>query len=690
MSQVHRDDSTEQLLQGLDTLSRSIDQKSASLKLLVESNFERFVKAKATIDSVYTEMKTRGAQAITKERRNSRHARRSSYRGSSFSATVPGMGGLLEGDKTKNALTQESEYGTLGIKLSLEGASSQAQDIWGPVLGGHEKEQTLKIVAEALDKHHDAYEAPRLIGDAIKRKDNESLVDEYAKAKRIAEEAHKLGEQLVVNRSRPSNREIQKIVVAARMWSDVQSQVENFKRDIWRRLAVIPYSAGEVPNVKEQHMELISILLELGVEDNPISVWLFNRYDHLKTKIQLTSDRTKAEIEVLRRRLANGRAPTVKVMGSYLQSLSRQGAESKSKTQDAPEIIELWDRIYSYIEDTLGSQGILGEVIEFWQTVRGFIDGKTQRTLPVGLDGESQKHHRLSDQGIVTLQRGTADLVEKVRQNVYSFFVDAPIEDISVLYPPDTPTSAGPPRSPGLPPTSFRDPRFAFTKDHGFPSYPRTGESWERFAFWPPYANSLSGVDYLSRILTLLGSGASDMAGVSAFGKGDNGEALERLRTLVGSARERCVTAICGAWIKDAENIKVLEDWRRSAEQKQITRMPANFQTFETQVLGGMQKILYIPDAMNKSASEDVVLPPPAKILQMVRSQFVTTLYKALSGMVENAEKPLAITNDDADTAFLSPKKNGPVVGASLDTVDASDRVRTPLPHVIFVMFAWR
>lgn len=616
---------------------------------------------------------------MTKERRHSRHASRSSYRGSSIGGSSPGLGGFLQGDKKKNALTPESEYGTLGIKVSLEGAAEQAQEIWGPALGGHEKEQTLKIVQDALDKHKEAYEAPGLIADAIKRKDHEDLVEQYAKAKRIAEEAHKLGEELVAKRRSPGNREIQKIVVAGRMWYDVQKQVEDYKRDIWRRLAVIPYNGATESNVKEQHMELISILLELGVEDNPISVWLFNRYDHLKTKIQVTSDRTKAEIEVLRRRLGNGKAPTIQAMGGYLQSLSRQGRlELKSTGQDSPEILELWERIYSFVDGMLGSHGILGEVLEFWQTVRGFIDGKTQRTLPIGLDGESQKHHRLSDQGIVVLQKGTAELVDMVRQNLYSFFVDAPMEDISVLYPPDTPTSAGPPRSPGMPPTSFRDPRFAFTKDHGFPSYPRNGESWERFAFWPPYANSLSGVDYLSRILTVLGSGASDMAGVSAFGKGDNGEALERLRSLVGSARERCVTAICGAWIKDAENIKVLEDWRRAADQRQITRMPANFQAFESAVLSGMQKILYIPDAMNKSASEDVVLPPPAKILQMVRSQFVTTLYKALSGMVENAERPLAITDEEAETAFLSPKKGGPVIGASLDTVDASDRVSLP------------
>ncbi len=675
---MHRKDSTEQLLRGLDVLTRSIDQKSASLKLLVESNFERFVKAKATIDSVYTEMKTRGAEPKT-ERRRSRHLSRSSYRNSSISA-APGLGGFLAGDKQKNALTKESEYGTLGIKLSLETVAHQAQDIWAPVFAGAEKEQTLKIVADALERHNDAYQTPGLIGDAIKRKDYESIVDEYAKAKRIADEANQLSEELVSKRITPNDRQVQQIVVAGRMWFDVQARIEAFKREIWRRLAVIPYNSGEsennVPSSRDQHMELISILLELGVEDNPIYVWLFTRHDHLKEKINATSERSRAEMEVLRRRLANAKEPTLSAMGSHLQSLSRQGLEIKATIKDSAKVIEMWERGVSFISGMMSSEGILGEVLEFWQTVRGFVDGKTQRTLPVGMDGESRKHHRLSQQGVMDLQKGTAELVDLIRQEIASFFLDAPVEDISVLYTPTTPT--GQPRSPGLPPTSFRDPRFAFNESSNLPAYPRTGEQWERFAFWPPWANSLSSVDYLSRILTMVGTGASDMAGVSAVGKGDNGEALERIRSMVSGARERSVTAICGAWIRDSENIKVLEDWRRAAEKKDITRMPANFTTFEHTILLGLQKILYIPDAQNKSASEDVVLPPQAKILQMVRSQFVTTLYKALSGMVENAERQTPDNEDEFaenKSILRAPAKKGPVIGASLDMVDSSDRV---------------
>lgn len=677
LSQMHRRDTDKELLQGLEYLTRSIDQKSASLKVLVESNFERFVKAKATIDSVYQEMKSRGSEAQPLRRR-SRHSSRGSINTSDVFKAQPGIA-LVLADKSKNALTEQSDYGTLGIKAGLEGVATEAEEIWGPALGGHEKEQALKLVADAVERHRDAYAAASLIGDAIKRKDHESLVEEYAKAKRIADEARSTAEQLMARRAPPSEQQAQQILVAGRMWQDVEKQIEAFKREIWRKLALVQYDgeqSGET-SLRDQHMELIGILLELGVDDNPISVWLFNRYDNLKQKIQSTGNRQKAEIEVLRRRLANAKPPTAVALGAHLQSLSRQGLEIKSTIKDSPEVLELWDRIYAFINSMLSSQGILGEVLDFWQSVRGFIDGKTQRTLPVGLDGESKKHHRLSDQGISVLQKGTAELVDAIRQQVYSFFADAPIEDISFLHTSaSTPNGQSPrsPRSPGLPPPSpLRDPRFSFNDHNLPPPYPRLGQAWERFAFWPPWANTLSGVEYLSKLLTMLGTGASDMAGISAFGKGDNGEALERLRSLVSTSRERCVNALCASWNADAENLKVLEDWKRSADSRNITRMPANFKAFDTAVLSGLQKILYIPDAINNSAAEEVVLPPATKIVQMVKAQFMTTMYKALSGMVENAEQPYIKQDDEWNTDILMPKKGDTPSDGNIDRFDVSE-----------------
>jgi len=581
--------------------------------------------------------------------------------------------------RKKNALTKESEYGVLGIKTPLLDVSAKAEEVWGPALGGREKEDILKAMSTTVERYKEFYEVNGAITEAIKRKDYETLVEEYTKARRFAEDGKKLTEDL--GATPPTDSQIHKILLAARLWHDVSEQVEDFKRDVWRKLTAMqnlsPRPDGTTGGPQDQHMELIGILLELGVTDNPISVWLLSRYDHLKNKIQATSDRAKVEIEVMRRRLANSERPTPQVIASHLRSLSRQSAEEKPASVDSADVIELWEKMLSYLSNMLSPQGILGEVLEFWQTVQSFIEGKAQKTLPVGPNGESHQHHRLSDQGTLHLQKGTIELLDMIRESVFSFFAEPPIEDISSLFSPVPPTPKTP-KTPGttqLTPTALRG--YNLDPNNLPPPSPKRGEAWEKFAFWPPWSNSLSGVHYLAKLLVLVGTGASEMGAVVPTGYGDSA-ALERLRALVGGARERCVTAICAAWNRDAENVKVLEDWRRSPEKRDLTRMPSYFGSFESSILTGMQKILYIPEA--KSGSADVVLPPPAKLLQMVRSQFVTTLYKALSGMVENAEKAVKKAEDDWTTdvdGLASPVAMIVATSIGAGTVNASDRVRS-------------
>ncbi|KAI1470216.1 exocyst complex component Sec5-domain-containing protein [Daldinia caldariorum] len=678
LSQMHATADTQSLLNGLDVLSKSIDQKSASLKVLVESNFERFVRAKATIDNVYKEMKYRGVEppSLNRARRHSRQASRSSFRNSSGGAAL-GTNPLvtpLPDTRKKNALVKESDYGVMGIKTPLLDVAAKAEDVWGPALGGREKEENLKTVSSSLDRYKEYIEASSNIADSIKRKDYEALVEEYTRARRFADEARKLVEEL--GSTPPSETEAYQILLAARMWYDVGEQIQLFKRELWRKLTSLHNASRTdtlVAQPQDQHMELISLLLELGVDDNPIWVWLLSKYDYLKGKISSLGERAKVEIEVLRRRLANGEKPPPQMMATHLRNLGRLSVEGKANGLDSSDVIELWEKMLAFLSSLLSSQGVLGEVIEFWQTVEGFIDGKAQKALPTGYNGESRDHHRLSQQGTVDLQKGTIELVDMIRGHVFEFFAGAPPEDVSLLFSP-LPPSPGTPGSAGL--SNTRDPRFNFDANNLPPPSPKTGEAWEKFAFWPPTSNSVSGVHYLSRMLNLVGSGASEMASIAPVRQGD-AKQLEMLKTLVGAARERCVTALCAAWNKDAENIKYVEDWKRSKEMGDITRMPTSFASFEGALLSGMQKILYIPEAMAKPGSGDIVSAPTSKLLQMVRSQYVTTLYKALSGMVENAERAIKKTDDEWTTdADLTVRSGSDRVSLSLgsETVDPGDR----------------
>lgn len=687
LSQVHSYDSTDDLFRGLDFLSRSIEKKSASLKVLVESNFERFVRAKATIDNVYTEMRNQGlepepAAASQQRRPHSRHTSKGSGHWRKTSGPFSPTLGLepAANSKRKNALIKETEYGVLPIKTPLMEVAVKAEEVWGPALGGREREDNLKALLACMEKHRGIFEIGPNISDAVKRRDHDTLVEEYAKAQRYVSDAKNIVDSSVQSRQPMSDSDVNQVIVTARMWSDVDEQIASFKRDAWRRLAgthfTKPDAQAEVENQKEPYMELISVLLEIGVDDNPIWVWLLSRYDFLKNKILGTVDRVRVEIEVLRRRLPAGEKPTSKQLAKHFQAAVLDGRIVSGEVIDSPRILDVWEHIYASLNGLLSSQGgILGEVMEFWETAQSFIGGKAQRSLPLGINGDSRKHHKLSVDGVKILTGGATELLTLLRENVFSIFADPPIEDLSSLLSPipgspDTPT----PRSPTVATLSpFADSRFRYDPSNIPPPSPKMGVSWEKYAFWPPHANSLSGAHYLSRILTVVGTAASNMASLSIIRQ--DPRSTELLKQLVGGVRERCVQAVCAAWNNDAGSCKALEDWKRAPERHDLTVMPQRFMNFEGFLLANLQKILYVSEAKRRADISDVIIPPSSKLLQIVRTQFVTSLYKALTGMVENAQNCKSAQSWDDDADELSASMADAVISSDgIDTIDSSKR----------------
>lgn len=676
LSQVHSTASTQDLLDGLDILSRSIDQKSASLKGLVGSNFERFVRAKATIDNVYKEMKYQGEEPI-RPRTHSRHASKNSFRSSNINRNSTA---IQPSDKKKRcALVKESEYGVLGIKSHLLDVSAKADEIWGPALGGHETESNLRLMATSIEQFKEQYQICGSIAYSITRKDYEAIVEDYNKAKRFADDAKMLAENL--GTKSPTDLQILQILLAVHVWSDVEEMIEDLKTDLWRNITATHhknFSKNEsITSLDDHYMDLIETLLELGVDKNPIWVLLRSRHNHLKSKIVGISERSKIEIEILRRRLRNFDKPKTLTVILNLKSLERHVTESKPISVDSPTVIEFWERTKTFLCDLISNQGVLGEIIELWQTVRNLTDGRAKRIFTTDMNQNSSQFLRLSPEESAGLQKGIIELVDMIRECIYGFFLGPPVDDISSLFSPDPTTPLKSSKSTQFNTTSDFIPNSRIKNDQLYSSSSKTGEAWENFTFWPPLSNSLSGVHYLGQFLFYIGSGANEMATIFS-GRQDDDSSYESLKSFVSGIRECCVTAICLAWNKDAEEIKVLEDWRRSPDNHDLTKIPMYFGAFGSAILSGVQKILYIPEALAKNDAVNVINPPSAKLLQIVRSQFVSTLYKSLSGLVENAEKSVKKEDDDwmpelNIDASQSPAANSFSIGA--ETANSNDRV---------------
>jgi exocyst complex component 2 len=685
LSQVHNEASTDSLLAGLDFLSRSIEKKSASLKVLVESNFDRFVGAKATIDRVYNEMRDQGKEPLEspKAPQHNRGGSRSSFSGRKISASLaPGMIDAVPPEKKKNALVKESEYGVHGIKVPLTEVAVKAEEVWGPALNGREREETLKSVLESVEQHRGLFEVGSAMQDAIRRKDHETISDEYKRARKYAEEARYIVEQATSAQTPLTDAEIHQVIVTARMWSDVERQVEYFKRDSWKRLTAAHFTNLQTGNEEaksDEYLSIISVMLELGVEENPIWVWLLSRYEYLKTRLNNTCQRSVVETEILRRHLANGEKTSLRLLQKHLRSVpTSNNMTAEPHKLDSPKIIEFWEHVYASMHTLLSNKGgLLAELVEYWEIVQSFLFGRAQRNLPNGYQGQSTEHHRLTGENKAELERGMTELIGILRDHLFSFFSDPPIEDVSLLYSPlpmsPTPTTPGTPLGGPLSPMSATRSRFDPNKIP--PPSPSRGETWEKYAFWPPHSNALSGSHFLSRVLLLISTAANELASLQVPDSGVSGRLDEALRLLLGGVRERCVQAVCAAWNTDAEKLKVLEDWTRNADRKDTTNLPQRFLAVQSFLLTNLQKILYV-EASSKT-KVDVVVPPSNKLLQMVRSQFVTSLYRTLSGMVECAERGRKALGDEfeikGDDLTIDERENED--GNDWGRVDANKKV---------------
>lgn len=692
LDQVHQDSSTEDLLRGLEHLGRSIEQKSASLKVLVESNFERFVRAQAVINNVYTEMRNQGADTSeapqTPGRRpHSRHVSRNSTHFRGASGTF-GTNANTPVDKKKNALRKESEYGVSGIKGPLQDLTIRAEEVWGPALGGREKQETVKSVLGAMDQHREVFRTGGSMMEAIRKNDYDTVVEEWKRANRHANQAREIADVAKQNNITLSDQDAQQIIVTAKMWHDVSGQIETFKRNVWRRLkdshARKPVGVTDESD-REEHLELMGVLLQVGVDDNPIWQWLNSWYLYLKDRIARNFERSRIELEILRRRLGARESQDVKSLAANLRSAAQTFSSGGGRGRDAPhesdtaEIIAFWERMIAGLTALLSNRGILGEVQEFWETAQSFIDNKAQKQFPTAVFHAGIEHMELEPQEVTNLREGAIELVNQIKDSIMAFFVDAPVEDLSELYSPIPPTPvSSDPVGGGLTPTVARS--FNFDPSNVPPPSPKRGDSWEKFAFWAPHSNSLSGSYYLARALTLVGTASSDLASLSVI-RQSRGSA-DNFKSLVNAVRERCVQAVCAAWVTDAERCKHLEDWTRSPDRRDLTYFPVRFSAVQEKVLSNFQRIAYISDG---SGSTEIITPPPAKLLQAIRGTFVTSLYKALSGMVENAEKTSADAGNETDPDGVT-RPAGSAIGSDVgeEKVDASNKVMQSFNCLIY------
>lgn len=560
---VHVDATYNNLVNSLDYLESSITQHSEALRVLVESDYDRFVKSKSLLDSVFEQIKNTGFNA-------------------------------------------DQEWGLECVKGLIDDSNSKATVIMKPVIDNQTKEDRLKAALDLIKKNKYLFNLPSTISKHIKNNDHDSLVRDYRRGKDM-----KYNEE--VSAETPET-EIQNKKITDRIWWEVEDIVDDYKRDLWKSL--------EKTGADQNYMNVISKLLELGVEDNPILVWIESQISYFTEIAGKQFDKLKLKTTLMRMNL-NSLPPSIS--SSFILPLRENSlvdSEDTSTLCDSSEVVEMWLTIKRLLGEvsTTAEQASL-----FWESCNGFLEGQKQTSLPTGYQGESKVHLEFSETQIEDIRKSGRNMIQIFGDRILEYFNSSTGEESS--------------------------------EDS------KADEDGEGFLFLPPYANALGTVTYLSQTLINL---ASSMRVLSR--SNISSQTSESLRNILSAVRERAIRAVCSTWRNDSRKFSYLEDWTHASDAK-TTQVPLYFKTYQLTVLSGLKGLMYFTsndDDQQHHSNNLVVAQPPNRLLNFVLAQFLSSnslIFESLMSLLATLGDPSRASyidkhvTADANSDELTPQE---------------------------------
>ncbi|EMR09930.1 hypothetical protein PNEG_01689 [Pneumocystis murina B123] len=368
---IHSNNWYPELLSGLRWLTQSIEKRSDALKMLVENNFSRFVKAKTTIDYVCQDMK-------------------------------------------HDMLNQEFDYGISELKSNINDVITKATQTFDPITENRAKAYRLISTLSILEKYKYHFNVPSLLLDCIEKNDHEMLIREYRKCKDIFLEEGVTPEKSV------DIFESQRSKIFKRIWKEVEKIIEDYRKNIFQQ-----FSTFKTP--EEQH-KLICILLELGTTENPIlyslkcqSAWL------IKSLEQDFKDEC-IKIKAAHHQLSKLPLPTNKQIVQQLKKPLRKYQMSSARETSSDNL--MWNSLEKMIEYIFIHK--FHEFKNYLEIVCKISQGNLLKHFPTGKNGESKHHLIFSPDDIFSVKKSAEQLIFTLSSLVIDFFISHSVKKTSL------------------------------------------------------------------------------------------------------------------------------------------------------------------------------------------------------------------------------------------------------------------
>lgn len=445
---VHRKATQNDLRKGQEYLSKAIESKSGSLKVLVEDNFDRFVGSKRVIDNVYAQI----------------------------------ANDFLDRDQAHPRMDE--------IKNTLNATSAKAAQMFEPIIETRRKSDRLRSTLGILEQYQSHFDLPSVLLECTERNDNDALLKAYKKGLTLFKDVRSIGDP--GNAMSTTDRRNARIL--GRVWAEVERIMRTRELEVWRTLD----EPKRVDN--ELTTKFANFLLELGVDTNPY----FRAYTQQNLKIKesttIALELSRTQVEILRRKLElssiTSKSREVEALRAYVESENSPSATVPNVIQ-SQEVLTFWETVDSLVNKVWTSR--VSEVVENWRIYQEMTNTRSVKLLPNGPDGVSRKFHSFTseerDRAIVKAE----ETLQLLCDSISNFFVTKPISELPSIY---SPVSANMPTSPFSPHTANDD----------SPQLPDLGDRPQaEFSFLPASVNSFGACLHLSQVMKVLLNGVQDL-----------------------------------------------------------------------------------------------------------------------------------------------------------------------------------
>lgn len=561
---VHPDATYNNLVNSLNYLESTISERSEALRYLVEHDYDRFVQSKSSLDSVFKNIQTAGFN------------------------------------------DSDSSLGFQHLKALIDDSNAKATIIMKPVMDNKAKDERLRTALSLVDGNKYLFNLPSLILTHIKNNDHDSLIRDYRRGKDM-----RSSENEILSSSESLTNKMEQQRVLERIWNEVEEIVDEYKMQEWKILANT--------TAEQNYLSIITKLLELGVEDNPIFEWISSQtsqfeldFESAFDKLSSTTDNYRINILTIPQNPAVPLLNAIKALADTVtasasissstvmagnppsdSSMSSSPASNKdSIIFDSPSVIEMWLTVRIIFQDI---NNLISKFCIFWKHCKEFMDGVPQRNLPTGWQNESKTHLAFTESELHDIENNGKKIVNLISSRVEHFFSD--------VVPKSKPNND----------ISSRENSIALPEDSP--------------QFLPPFSNSLSSVKYLSKIMYLLASGFNELD-INFKSR----EVSKLLQGVLTNVREKAILAIIHAWEQDATVFCLIEDWIPSKTLNSI-KTPEYFYAYQITVLTGVGDVLKLSNA-GQSIDGEVIPQISATLVKQIQGCFYNTVSATLDSVM--------------------------------------------------------